>query len=637
MLLTVNGGTGETTVVAGTAFKASEVVMAELPACAVRSHITSSALSHGQTTLCCRMGCDNVIRAPHQLMYVCGRCKSSVYCSEDCTNAAQASHHRPTGPECFPWCDERIGLSHSPHIALLSRALASGLHHQPGFTAAPRPTACYMRSIYYDETALPHGTGCGLDAFADWEFQELLLRCPEYALPAAARDAALDAADRVRPLLPFGKNRLLHERLESLQESARALRKQSQDHRATRGGVACADQCIMCDVYERSAAVDERAPHPLRAHLERRRARALPTPEVARLLHVLWASCLVMRSLGGREEFGTGFYTRASYLRHDCDPNCYTVFSGARVVVRALRPIAKGEELTIAKSPEVALLPIELRTKVLLMEHGLDCFCGRCRLELFADEAIAPEAQRQRDTANSMLLMSCSVASGTMRASASPRGCMCRLDSLMEAVRDTERVASPGMVVYAMRTVCMRAPLCPWHCVQARDAPIVLRRMVADHALSGAYYWSCWAELWRSMANSLITPIGAAAPAEKDVAYTESLLASRFDRDALAMESDLGDYMLVHHSGNDLPESLLEARRVMRRSMVALIGLRGANEQKANLEAAWRTMAEAASPTKPAGGGVTRVPSSTAATTTTTPPVAPRVRTNNSTKKRRQG
>ncbi|KAJ1978694.1 hypothetical protein H4R33_005912 [Dimargaris cristalligena] len=42
--------------------------------------------------------------------------------------------------------------------------------------------------------------------------------------------------------------------------------------------------------------------------------------------------------------FGTAFLPRISYINHDCNPNCAYFFIRRRAQLRALRPIAKGEE-----------------------------------------------------------------------------------------------------------------------------------------------------------------------------------------------------------------------------------------------------------------------------------------------------
>ena len=50
-------------------------------------------------------------------------------------------------------------------------------------------------------------------------------------------------------------------------------------------------------------------------------------------------------SLGDRGEVIDGFGT-AMFLNHSCEPNCETEEEGGRIYIRALRPIAAGEELT---------------------------------------------------------------------------------------------------------------------------------------------------------------------------------------------------------------------------------------------------------------------------------------------------
>lgn len=72
---------------------------------------------------------------------------------------------------------------------------------------------------------------------------------------------------------------------------------------------------------------------------------------------------------------GTGLYLNCSLLNHSCDPNCTQSFDNGAAVIRALRDIQPGEELTIAYCPLPA--PKATRHKELL-EYNFTCSCAVC-------------------------------------------------------------------------------------------------------------------------------------------------------------------------------------------------------------------------------------------------------------------
>lgn len=87
---------------------------------------------------------------------------------------------------------------------------------------------------------------------------------------------------------------------------------------------------------------------------------------------------------------GKGLYVVAALLNHSCDPNCFLSVlhnpqgCSSRVVVRAIRPIAAGEELTIAYDAAVTkykLHSVSLRRRALCERYGFTCRCRLCRSE----------------------------------------------------------------------------------------------------------------------------------------------------------------------------------------------------------------------------------------------------------------
>ena len=92
----------------------------------------------------------------------------------------------------------------------------------------------------------------------------------------------------------------------------------------------------------------------------------------------------------------------ASLFDHSCEPNCTFFFrpppSGetgrVRIVVRALRPIAKGEKMTIAYTGDLYASPRE-RKAMMLSSHGFVCKCDACtRNEDLVGGILCPDCPR---------------------------------------------------------------------------------------------------------------------------------------------------------------------------------------------------------------------------------------------------
>jgi len=73
---------------------------------------------------------------------------------------------------------------------------------------------------------------------------------------------------------------------------------------------------------------------------------------------------------------GLGYYPPASLLNHSCLPNCVMVFEKEKLLVRNIRNIAPGEELTI---PYVdTMMPRSERRRELQERYFFLCECERC-------------------------------------------------------------------------------------------------------------------------------------------------------------------------------------------------------------------------------------------------------------------
>mmetsp|Transcript_37672 Transcript_37672/g.106431 ORF Transcript_37672/g.106431 Transcript_37672/m.106431 type:complete len:504 (+) Transcript_37672:48-1559(+) len=72
-----------------------------------------------------------------------------------------------------------------------------------------------------------------------------------------------------------------------------------------------------------------------------------PAKEVAQLLAKIACNCMTIADEELRP-VGTGLYLTGAMANHSCSPSCVQSFQGNRLVLRALRPVAKGEPLTIS-------------------------------------------------------------------------------------------------------------------------------------------------------------------------------------------------------------------------------------------------------------------------------------------------
>lgn len=76
------------------------------------------------------------------------------------------------------------------------------------------------------------------------------------------------------------------------------------------------------------------------------------------------------------QEVGVGLYPSVSLLNHSCDPNCSIVFNGPLLLLRAVRDVQAGEELTISYLD--LLMTSAERRQQLRDQYCFDCDCARC-------------------------------------------------------------------------------------------------------------------------------------------------------------------------------------------------------------------------------------------------------------------
>lgn len=103
-------------------------------------------------------------------------------------------------------------------------------------------------------------------------------------------------------------------------------------------------------------------------------AQYAPTLDVPLMLKIFQANNFgILNDL--HETIGQGVYPHAALLNHSCDPNCLLRFNATgQLSIVAMRPIAKGEELTHSYVDLVS----RTRRQDLQQLHGFSCHCRRC-------------------------------------------------------------------------------------------------------------------------------------------------------------------------------------------------------------------------------------------------------------------
>lgn len=76
------------------------------------------------------------------------------------------------------------------------------------------------------------------------------------------------------------------------------------------------------------------------------------------------------------DSIGIAFDPLASLINHSCDPNSVMTFDGRSLSVRALREIAKDEEITISYIDNTN--PTHKRQEELTERYFFKCECTRC-------------------------------------------------------------------------------------------------------------------------------------------------------------------------------------------------------------------------------------------------------------------
>uniref|UniRef100_A0A8C0EWP2 [histone H3]-lysine(4) N-trimethyltransferase n=1 Tax=Bubo bubo TaxID=30461 RepID=A0A8C0EWP2_BUBBB len=94
-------------------------------------------------------------------------------------------------------------------------------------------------------------------------------------------------------------------------------------------------------------------------------------------------------SNGEMQDVAVGLYPSMSLLNHSCDPNCVIVFEGYQLLLRSVREIQIGEELTISYIE--SLMPTSERQKQLMRQYCFECDCLLCQNQEKDAEKLAGE------------------------------------------------------------------------------------------------------------------------------------------------------------------------------------------------------------------------------------------------------
>ncbi|XP_054857256.1 SET and MYND domain-containing protein 4 isoform X2 [Eublepharis macularius] len=76
-----------------------------------------------------------------------------------------------------------------------------------------------------------------------------------------------------------------------------------------------------------------------------------------------------------------GLFPVVSLLNHSCDPNTSVTFKSTTAEVRALQPIAQGQEILHCYGPHKCRMGVAERRKELLSQYFFECQCLPCRSE----------------------------------------------------------------------------------------------------------------------------------------------------------------------------------------------------------------------------------------------------------------
>lgn len=96
-------------------------------------------------------------------------------------------------------------------------------------------------------------------------------------------------------------------------------------------------------------------------------------------LRVVMANVFRVKTCVLGDSIGYAIYPTASKINHSCDPNCVYFFQNGSIIVRAVRDIEPGGEVTISYIPmQYTLLDKIRRYNYIIDNIGFECKCSKC-------------------------------------------------------------------------------------------------------------------------------------------------------------------------------------------------------------------------------------------------------------------
>ncbi|KAM4693769.1 histone-lysine N-methyltransferase SMYD3 isoform 2-T2 [Discoglossus pictus] len=103
---------------------------------------------------------------------------------------------------------------------------------------------------------------------------------------------------------------------------------------------------------------------------------------------------------GEMQDVAVGLYPSMSLLNHSCDPNCVIVFEGKCLLLRTVKEIPKGEELTISYID--VKMPTHMRQAQLQRQYCFMCNCHRCLQRDKDEDMLAGDEQASKEAEGSI-------------------------------------------------------------------------------------------------------------------------------------------------------------------------------------------------------------------------------------------
>ncbi|RWS15586.1 SET and MYND domain-containing protein 4-like protein [Dinothrombium tinctorium] len=96
-----------------------------------------------------------------------------------------------------------------------------------------------------------------------------------------------------------------------------------------------------------------------------------------------------------RKKVGVSLYATSSLFSHSCDNNCYKYYSGSKIILVSLRPIAAKEEITVNYGTSLAQNTLQTRRNFLNQNFSFECRCSACEVnaECVAYALICPHCK----------------------------------------------------------------------------------------------------------------------------------------------------------------------------------------------------------------------------------------------------